>query len=69
MVINLDAKTAIDQAKKFLQEYHDTMNLKSANLVGNTWEIIFDVGFLSEQIKEVKVDAETGKVLGYKDVS
>lgn len=69
MGINLDAKEAIDKATKFLESYHSSITLESANLVGLTWEIIFDVGFLSRQLKEVKVDAETGKVLGYKDVN
>lgn len=68
MGINLDAKEAIDKATKFLEEYHSSITLESANLMGNTWVIIFDVGFLSVQLKEVKVDAENGKVLGYKDV-
>lgn len=69
MPVNLGAEDAIAKAKKFLEQYHDTINLKSAELNVSTWEIIFDVGFLSEQIKEVKVDAETGKILGYRDVS
>ena len=69
MPVNLAAEEAIAKAKKFLEQYHDTINLKSAELELSTWIIIFDVGFLTEQIKEVKVDAETGKILGYKNVS
>ena len=63
----LDADEAVERAKEFLEEYHSTIDLKSAELVKDTWMLIFDVGFLSQQIKEVKVDAITGRVLGYTD--
>lgn len=56
---------AIEKAKKFLEQYHSTIDLKSADLEKGVWYIIFDVGFLSEQLKEVKVDAGNGKILGY----
>ena len=63
----LDANEAVEKATKFLEEHHSTIDLKSAELVGNTWELIFDVGFLSEQLKEVKVDAISGRIRGYTD--
>lgn len=69
MSINLGAEEAIQKAKKFLEEFHSTIDLVSAELVGNTWEIIFNVGFLSDQFKQVKVDASTGKIMGYANVS
>lgn len=65
---NIDAKDAIDRTKEFLEEYHDSFKLISTTLDGNTWIVICDVGFLSEEIKEVKVDADSGKILGYIDV-
>ena len=65
---NYDMEDAIDIAEKFLQEHHDTLNLKSADLQNDVWYLIFDVGFLSEQFKEVKVDAKSGKILGYTDI-
>lgn len=69
MAVNLGAEEAVEKAKGFLEEYHSTIDLTSADLVGDTWEIIFNVGFLSDQFKKVKVDAETGKIMGYNDVS
>lgn len=65
MTIIVDAPKAIEIAKEFLEKFHDTINLKSANLDGEVWTIVFDVGFLTDQIKKVKVDANTGKILGY----
>ena len=63
-----DMENAIEIAEKFLDEHHSTVNLKSADLDDNIWYIIFDVGFLSEQLKEVKVDSNSGKILGYTDI-
>ena len=69
MVVYLDADQAIEKAKEFLEEYHNTIDLKSAELVKDVRKLEFDVGFLSEQFKEVKVDAITGRVLGYTDAN
>lgn len=67
MTVN-DVNEATQIAYAFLQQYHDTINLKSAELQNGVWIIIFDVGFLSEQFKVVKIDAKTGNVLGYGNV-
>lgn len=67
MDIVVDAPKAIEIAEYFLQNHHETINLKSSKLDSATkeWIITFDVGFLTENIKKVKVDAEDGKILGY----
>jgi len=65
MAIHFEMEDAIEKAEKFLEKHHDTINLKSADLEDNIWYLIFDVGFLSEQLKEVKLDSESGKILGY----
>ncbi len=67
-MVTYDMEEAIDKAKKFLEEYHNTTDLKSSNLENGIWSIIFDVGFLSEQLKEIKVDANSGKITEYTDV-
>ncbi len=68
MASNIDVKDAIDRAQEFLEEYHDSFNLISTTLEGKIWLVVCDVGFLNEAIKEVKVDADSGKILGYVDV-
>ena len=65
MAIRFEMEDAIEKAENFLQKHHDTINLKTADLEDNIWYLIFDVGFLSEQLKEIKLDAESGKILGY----
>ncbi len=69
MAPNIGAKEAIKNAQEFLEEFHGSFNLISTTLEGKTWLVICDVGFLNEEIKEVKVDADSGKILGYVNVS
>jgi len=65
----IDTPKAIEIAQKFLEEHHTTVDLKSCVLEDSTkgkiWIVTFDVGFLEEQIKKVKVDADNGSILGY----
>ena len=63
MTENIDAKKATENAKEFLKDYHDSFSLISTILEESTWIIMCDVGFLNEEIKEVKVDAASGKIL------
>ena len=69
MAINIDAKGAIELAKKFLEDYHDSFSLISTTLEEDVWTVVCDIGFLKEDIKEVKVDAPSGQILGFIDVS
>ena len=67
-----DMEDAIEKAKEFLEEHHSTINLKfnlkSSKIEAGIWYIVFDAGFSSEQLKEVKINANSGKVIGYTDV-
>lgn len=67
MAVIVDAPKAIEIAQKFLEKYHDTINLKSSSLdeAQKVWTIKVDVGFLSEQLKKIRVDANDGNILGY----
>ncbi len=69
IALNIDAKEAIDQAQIFLEDYHSSFRLISTTLEDDVWMIICDVGFLNEEIKEIKVDAVSGKILGFVNVS
>ncbi len=68
VIQNIDAKEAIEKAKAFLEEYRDSFRLISTTSEDNAWIIICDVGFLNEEVKEIKVDAVSGKILGFIDV-
>ena len=60
-----DMEDAIQVAEEFLKGRHNTMNLESSSLKDNVWCLVFDVGFLTQQLKELQVDANSGKVIGY----
>ena len=60
-----DMEDAIQVTEEFLKGRHNTMNLESSNLKNNVWYLVFDVGFLTQQLKELQVDANSGKVIGY----
>ena len=62
-----DMEDAIKRAEGFLGKHHSTIDLKSSKIENGVWHIIFDVGFLSEQLKEVKVNSSSGKIVGYID--
>ena len=62
-----DMEDAIKKAEEFLEEHHSTIDLKSSKMENGVWHLIFDVGFLSEQLKEVKVNSSSGKIVGYID--
>ena len=63
-----DMEDAIQKAEEFLVERHDTMNLESSSLKNGTWYLVFDVGFLRQQLKEIKVNANSGKITGYANI-
>lgn len=63
-----DIKEAIEIAGEFLQEYHETIKLESSTMKGGVWHLVFDVGFLSQQLKVVEINATSRKIIGYDDL-
>ncbi|HWY33310.1 MAG TPA: hypothetical protein VNX68_01610 [Nitrosopumilaceae archaeon] len=61
----IDGRRAKSIARKFLEHYHSLIIFKDAVLDEMIWTVIMDVGHADEHIIHVKVDAETGKILGY----
>ena len=63
-----DMEDAIQKAEEFLEGRHDTMNLESSSLQHGIWCLVFDVGFLSQHLKEIKIDANSGKIIEYTNI-
>ena len=63
-----DMEDAIQKAEEFLKGRHDTIKLESSSLQDGIWCLVFDVGFLRLQLKEIKVNANSGKIIGYTNV-
>ncbi len=52
-------------ARRFLQQIYSTVIFKEATLKENVWMVTMDVGLYSEHIARVRVDANTGRIVGY----
>ena len=63
--IKIDTSEAVVIARKFLMQYHSPVIFKSACLNEKTWVVSLEVGLLKDDIIVVRVDASTGKILGY----
>ncbi len=61
----IDASKAVEIARKFLEQYHSSVVFKFVVLEGEVWMVVIDVGLAFEEIRQVAVDANTGKILGY----
>ncbi len=57
--------TAIETARKFLEQYNSPVIYKSAYLEGKTWIVTMDVGLVYERIIKVQIDSESGRISGY----
>ena len=64
-----DLEAAIQKAEEFLEKYHTTTDLESTSLEDGNWRIVFDVGFLSRHLKEIKINANSGKIVGFDSIS
>ncbi len=67
-MVQYDLENAVQIAEEFLKDRHSTMNLESSSLKNNIWCIIFDIGFLSRHLKEMQIDANSGKIIRYANI-
>ena len=63
--MKIDSKKAIEIARKFLEQYHSSIIFKSAYKDKQIWMVSMEVGLLDDDVIEVAIDANTGKILGY----
>ncbi len=61
----VDLNRAVSIARRFLEQYHSPVILNSTRLDGTAWIISMEVGLLKDDVMEVAIDAETGKILWY----
>lgn len=67
-MVACDMEDAVQIAEEFLGERHSTMNLESSSLKDDTWYLVFDVGFLSQHLKEIRINARSGKIVRYASI-
>jgi len=52
-------------ATSFLRQYYGFLRPISASRQNSTWIVEVDVGVITKEIAEVKIDASTADVIGY----
>jgi hypothetical protein len=62
LLIAIDEQTAIKIATRFLEQHHSVI-VSDATLQLDWWLVTVRVGFLPEQIKKVRVDVKSGKIM------
>ena len=63
-VSQIDKERAEELARRFLGQYYTVIDAK-AFLDDNVWIVTTYLGFSNTQTKQVKIDAYSGKILGY----
>ncbi|TLX82809.1 MAG: hypothetical protein E6L00_02675 [Thaumarchaeota archaeon] len=62
----IDSSKAIQIVRNFLAQYHAVLDVKDPILEDHTWLVDADVtSFGFNHIKRVRVNSETGKIMGY----
>ena len=64
MLLKIDAQRAIDISREFLKQSYTTVIFKNIIMEEKIWIVEYNVGFLKDNIKKVKIDANTGKIIG-----
>ena len=60
----IDHRKSIEIARKFLEQHHSILNI-NAVLEGEIWLVTAIVGLSKNNVKKVRIDANTGKILDY----
>lgn len=60
----IDSSRAQELARRLLSQYHSVIDTKAV-LENDVWIVTAYIGFSNTQTKRVKIDANSGKILGY----
>ena len=60
----IDSNRAQELARRFLAQYHSVIDTKAV-LKDGVWIVTVHLGFSNTQTKQVKIDADSGTILGY----
>jgi uncharacterized membrane protein YkoI len=60
----IDYHRSMEIARKFLEQHHSILNI-NAVLENEVWLVTAIVGLSKNDVKKVRIDANTGKILDY----
>jgi hypothetical protein len=61
---SIDSSRAQEVARRFLSQYHSVIETKAV-LEDDVWIVTAYLGFANTQTKKVRIDVNSGKILGY----
>ena len=60
----VDSSKAQELARRFLSQYHSVIDTEAV-LEDGVWIVTAHLGFSNTQTKQVKIDIDSGRILGY----
>lgn len=60
----IDSNKAQELARRFLAQYHSVIDTKAV-LEDGVWVVTAHLGFSNTQTRQVKIDIDSGRILGY----
>jgi uncharacterized membrane protein YkoI len=66
VLASVDSKGAYSIGVKFFEQYHSDVIVKEVTFDNDTWIVKVSIGMITKQDKQVRIDAKTGKILGYR---
>ena len=60
----VDSSKAEELARRFLAQYHSVIDTKAV-LEDGVWIVTAHLGFSNTQTRQVKIDIDSGRILGY----
>jgi uncharacterized membrane protein YkoI len=61
----VDSTSAAQIAIKFFEQYNSNIIIEEVVSENDSWIVKVSIGMLTKQNKQVRIDARTGKILGY----
>ena len=61
----IDKFTAMGIAIRFFEQYNSEVSVTDAILQGRIWKVKVSIGIMNKKIRQVEVDANTGKIRSY----
>lgn len=62
-MVNVTEKKATEIAKIFFSQYHDVVEPKSIYFDNGTWVVTLDVGFLTQKLRMLRIEASYGRII------
>ena len=63
MLLKIDASKAVNISREYLKQSYTTVTFKNIVMEEKLWIVECNVGFLYDNIKKVKIDADSGKII------